>query len=66
VAHLSGTAYGLRMFGRRRKQDFFQRESAERRAAEDEQPWFMAPDDGPELDVDAGRSARMDEEPPSR
>jgi hypothetical protein len=54
------------MFGRRRKQDFFQRESAERRAAEDEQPWFMAPDEGPELDVDAGRSARMDEEPPSR
>lgn len=53
------------MFGRRRKQDFFERSAAERRVTEDEQPWFLAPDDGPELDVDAGRSARMDDEHPS-
>jgi hypothetical protein len=52
------------MFGRKRKpaDDFFKRAVAERRAAEDEQPWFLAPDDGPELEVDAGRSARMDDE----
>ena len=52
------------MFGRKRKpaDDFFQRAVAERRASEDEQPWFLAPDDGPELEVDAGRSARMDDE----
>lgn len=52
------------MFGRRRKKagDFFERSVEDRRAAEDEQPWFLGPDDGPELEVDAGRSARMDEE----
>jgi hypothetical protein len=50
------------MFGRKRKTtDFFTRSVEERRAAEDEQPWFLAPDDGPELEVDAGRSARMED-----
>ena len=51
------------MFGRKRQQrgdDFFQRAVEDRRATEDEQPWFLAPDAGPELEVDAGRSARMD------
>jgi len=47
------------MFGRRReRKDFLQREADERRAREDEHPWFLADDDGPELDVEAGRSAR--------
>lgn len=51
-----------RMFGRKRRdKDFFRRSVADRRAAEDEQPWFLAPDDGPELEVDAGRSARMED-----
>ena len=50
------------MFGRKRQpKDFLQREAAERRKLEDEQPWFLADDDGPELDVEAGRSARMDD-----
>ena len=54
------------MFGRtRRPKDFLQREAAERRKLEDEQPWFLAEDDGPELEVDAGRSARMEDLPPS-
>lgn len=49
------------MFGRKRQpKDLLQREAAERRQQEDEQPWFMTDDDGPELDVEAGRSARMD------
>lgn len=50
-----------RMFGRKRlPKDQLQREAALRRQAEDEQPWFLREDDGPELDVDAGRSARME------
>lgn len=51
------------MFGRkRRNDDFFQRSVEDRRATEDEQPWFAVPDDGPELEVDAGRSARMEDD----
>jgi len=51
------------MFGRtRRAKDFFQQSVEDRRATEDEQPWFAAPDDGPELEVDAGRSARMEDD----
>ena len=51
------------MFGRKRRaDDFFQRSVEDRRATEDEQPWFAAPDDGPELEVDAGRSARMEDD----
>lgn len=50
------------MFGRKRQpKDFLQREAAERRKIEDEQPWFLTEDDGPALDVEAGRSARMDD-----
>jgi hypothetical protein len=50
------------MFGRKRKTtNFFKQSVKERRAAEDEQPWFLAADDGPELEVDAGRSARMED-----
>jgi len=30
----------------------------ERRAVEDEQPWFLADDDGPELHVETNRSFR--------
>lgn len=51
------------MFGRKRKpKDPFQQQAAERRAREDEQPWFMGEDEAPALDIEAGRSARMDDE----
>jgi hypothetical protein len=49
---------------RRRKrpsQDVFERSLSDLRATEDEQPWFLGDDDVPELDVEAGRSARMDD-----
>lgn len=52
------------MFGRRKKssggRDFLKDSIAARRAVEDEQPWFLAEDDAPELDIEAGRSAAMD------
>lgn len=52
------------MFGRKRKpKDFLKRAVAERREIEDEQPWFLAEDDGPDLEIEAGRSARMDRDP---
>lgn len=50
------------MFGRKRQpKDFLAREAADRRQVEDEQPWFLAEDENPDLEVEAGRSARMDE-----
>lgn len=54
------------VFGRRKKatggrRDFLKDSIAARRAVEDEQPWFLAEDDGPELDIEAGRSAAMDD-----
>jgi hypothetical protein len=50
------------MFGRKRQEkDPLRREAAERRKVEDERPWFLADDDGPDLEVDAGRSAAMDD-----
>jgi hypothetical protein len=53
------------MFGRRRQpKDFLAREAAERRKVEDEQPWFLADDDAPDLEIEAGRSARMDDQHP--
>ena len=53
------------MFGRKRRpKDFLAREAAERREVEDEQPWFLADDDAPDLDIEAGRSARMDSDNP--
>ena len=55
------------MFKRRRaaKPDFFRDSVKDRRATEDEQPWFLVEDDGPTLEVEAGRSAAMeaDDEP---
>jgi hypothetical protein len=56
------------MFGRKRprSRDFFKQAVEDRRSTEDEKPWFLADDDAPELDVEAGRSARMsvDDDPP--
>jgi hypothetical protein len=52
------------MFGRKRhRDDFFERAAQDRRVTEDEEPWFLAPDDGPALEVDAGRSARTEDLP---
>lgn len=55
--------------GRRRKQreqeeqrDPFGHLADERRAAESGDPWFLAPDDGPELDVEAGISSNLRDE----
>ena len=52
------------MFKRRRasKPDFFRDSVKERRATEDDQPWFLAEDDQSDLDIDAGRSAAMEAE----
>lgn len=33
--------------------------SQERRAVEDEEPWFAAGDDGPELDVETGIGSNL-------
>jgi hypothetical protein len=50
------------VFGRKRQpKDPFRRAIADRRAVEDEQPWYLAPDDEPDLEIEAGRSARMDD-----
>lgn len=55
------------MFGRKKQpKDFLQREAAERRKVEDEQPWFLTEDEGPELDIEAGRSAAMDRDEQQR
>jgi len=56
------------MFKRRRatKPDFFRDSVKDRRATEDEQPWFLGEDDGPTLEVEAGRSAAMEAEDESR
>jgi hypothetical protein len=49
---------------RRKKRDTdegeidLKREVKDRRAVEDEQPWFLAEDDGPELDIETNRSFR--------
>jgi hypothetical protein len=45
--------------------DFFRDSAKERRATEDEVPWFLADDDpsSAALDVEAGRSARIEDDP---
>ena len=46
--------------GKAAKPDFFRDSVKDRRATEDQQPWFLAEDDVPELEVEAGRSAAME------
>ena len=44
---------------RRKKQDDgldLKREVKDRRAVEDEEPWFLAEDDGPPLEIETNRS----------
>lgn len=48
---------------RRDDGDFFRASATERRATEDEVPWFLAEDDGSALEVEAGRSARIEDDP---
>jgi hypothetical protein len=58
----------MRMVLRRRKRDGgrgrdpFEHLADERRAAESGQPWFMGPDEGPELVVEAGISSNLSDE----
>jgi hypothetical protein len=49
------------MFKRKKQagNDFFKASVDERRSIEDEAPWFLEDDDAPQLDLEAGRSARM-------
>jgi hypothetical protein len=54
---------------RRRKQqkeeqqrDPFGHLAGDRQAAESGEPWFLAPDDGPELDIEAGISSNLSDE----
>lgn len=50
---------------RRKGKDEFKALSKQRRAVEDEQPWFAQDDDGPELDVETGIGSnlrRLDDE----
>jgi hypothetical protein len=47
-------------FGRRKQREFdFKRASKERRKGEDSEPWFLADDDGPELEVETGKSSNL-------
>jgi len=49
---------GMGVFRKRRDTDF-KALSQERRDVEDEQPWFAAEDDGPELDVQTGIGSNL-------
>jgi len=50
---------------RRKKRDDdgldLKKEVKERRAVEDDQPWFLAEDDGPELQVETNRSFKTED-----
>jgi hypothetical protein len=48
--------------GRRGGRDPFGHLQDERAQAESGDPWFLAPDDGPELDVQAGISSNLSED----
>ena len=51
------------VFGRRKRpkasDDVFKQSIDERRATEDDQPWFLADDDAPDLDVEAGIGSNL-------
>jgi hypothetical protein len=53
-------------FGRRKRdsksRDPFEHLADERRAAESGEPWFLGPDDAPQLDVEAGISSNLRDE----
>ncbi len=52
------------MLRRKKRDDGIDLKAAvdERRAIEDQQPWFLGEDDGPELDIETNRSFRPPEE----
>lgn len=45
-----------------RSRDPFEHLEDERAAAEDGDPWFLAPDDGPELEIETGISSNLTED----
>jgi hypothetical protein len=59
-------------FGRRKTQEFKEKQAKRvrdpfahlqhEREEDEEQPWFLAPDDGPELHVETGISSNLSEE----
>jgi hypothetical protein len=55
-------AFGRRKHGSTKSRDPFDHLAAERRAAESGEPWFLTPDEGPELDVEAGISSNLRDE----
>jgi hypothetical protein len=55
-------AFGRRKHGSTKNRDPFDHLADERRAAESGEPWFLGPDDGPDLDVEAGISSNLRDE----
>jgi hypothetical protein len=47
---------------RGRSRDPFDHLQDEREEAETEEPWFLGPDDGPELDIETGISSNLTED----
>ena len=45
--------------GKADSRDPFAHLREERDKAEEEEPWFLAPDDGPELEIETGRSSNL-------
>jgi hypothetical protein len=54
-------AFGRRKHGSKSR-DPFEHLADERRAAESGEPWFLGPDDGSDLDVEAGISSNLRDE----
>jgi hypothetical protein len=55
-------AFGRRKHGSTKNRDPFDHLADERQAAESGEPWFLGPDDGPDLDVEAGISSNLRDE----
>ncbi len=55
-------AFGRRKHDSSKSRDPFEHLADERRAAESGDPWFLNPDDGPGLDVEAGISSNLSDD----
>jgi hypothetical protein len=55
-------AFGRRKHDSAKSRDPFDHLADERSAAESGEPWFLGPDDGSELDVEAGISSNLRDE----
>jgi hypothetical protein len=51
-----------RELGKADSRDPFEHLREERSKAEEEEPWFLAPDDGPELHIETGISSNLSED----